>query len=99
MKVRGVFSMSIINRLKSLFTGQDMEERDVVKNDVDVLNLRFRVIPCALYRRGHVARGENSHAGAGNHGSDEQNKAQNQAGFFLIHFPRARFLLLRPGRN
>lgn len=41
MKVRGVFSMSIINRLKSLFTGQDMEERDIVKNDVEEKSSNF----------------------------------------------------------
>ena len=51
----------------------------------NVLNLCFRVIPSALYRRGYIARGENRHTRTGNHGSDEQNKAQNQAGFSLIH--------------
>ena len=50
-----------------------------------VLNLCFRVIPSALYRRGYIARGENRHTRTGNHGSDEQNKAQNQTDFFLIH--------------
>ena len=41
MKIRGVFSMSIINRLKSLFKGeQDTEEKDI-KNDVEVTSSKL----------------------------------------------------------
>ena len=43
MKIRGVFSMSIINRLKSLFKGeQDMEERNIAnKRDVEEKSSNF----------------------------------------------------------
>ena len=53
MIIRGVFSMSIINRLKSLFTGENDKEETDISNDVsntsdDVQVTSFCVVPVTV---------------------------------------------------